>query len=125
MSLPVVFGLIGVTLFPFAYPAIALLGFTPRFPRRIAFTFVVGCWAYGVVVFPLWCLGFFADDFEEFVVAECLGAECPRLIWFLRITDFLEANIALLAAGVLIGVTVLGTRYLRPRWPRIVRALDG
>jgi hypothetical protein len=123
VPLAVILGLVAVTIFPFAYPAIALLGFTPRFPRRIAFSFVIGCWAYGVVVFPLWCVGFIAGDVQDFVVAQCLGAECPRLIWLLRLSDFLEAHIALIAAGVLIGVTILGTRYLRPRWPRIVGAL--
>ena len=118
-------GLILLGWLPLVYPLFKSFRAVPRLPWRIRFILVVASITYGSAFLALATIGLPIELYVVYVapqlqaLGERIGEPVVLAAEFLLSYWWVGAPVLLSVASVLL------TRYLLPRWPRVVVALSG
>jgi hypothetical protein len=112
-----------LALLPLLYPGYVSFRKRPRLPRRLLFVGVIAALSYGIETFFLVAITLPLEAYAVFIAPPLESSGHPYGYWLVSIARFIKHWGWLLLPILPAIASVVLTRYLMNRWPRITESL--
>jgi hypothetical protein len=112
-----------LALLPLLYPGYISFRARPVLPRRLLFVGVVAALSYGIETFFLVAIALPLEAYAVFIVPSLESSGHAYGYWLVSIARFIKHWGWLLLPILPVIASVVLTRYLMNRWPRITESL--
>ena len=112
-------------LMPVLYPAFLAARTKPVIPRRILFVVAATCMSYGLLALFVLLVSWPLQLYSLFVAPQLQDAGRFYGAWLVAGGHFFTSSSWFALPVALVVASVLVSRYLARRWPRVVCALSG